>query len=461
MPVPSSLNDLSTTPALNSPAGSESPALVDDYLRTHAAFIKQVDNAAAKSATLAASGGSALVGYLPAGTGAVATNVQSKLREFVSVKDFGAVGDGVTDDSNALETMWQYIKNSAVNYDPTALDWVTTRYVIPPGKYRVTRSINWTNLLAWNIHIEAKGALIVAEVNGKPVMDMLNTRGVHLDGLSVQTASGYTPQSAFLAGIGATGTCGNNRFSAVKTAGSFSIAAFHNIGSETTRYDFCYWQNTVGTGYAYAADCNNLLGAVSDYVTIRAASTPVSFTSNAFYGCRFANYAASGNSVYLEGTAGWFFDKMNYFLAFDNANIVIKQAGSIRTASLKIAGLFETTQGAGLKDCVKIVMDDGAVSAIDGFELDVATPHASRSVIRLETPTGAELTSGEFIIRTAIIKWDSVWVGTPTLFSGAMLSFQGDLYVRPSANINLSKLVKMHGCIYTTDASLGIGNMRI
>lgn len=44
MPVPSSLNDLSTTPALNSPAGSESPALVDDYLRTHAAFIKQVSD---------------------------------------------------------------------------------------------------------------------------------------------------------------------------------------------------------------------------------------------------------------------------------------------------------------------------------------------------------------------------------------------------------------------------------
>ena len=32
--------------------------------------------------------------YTPAGTGAVATTVQSKLRETVSVKDFGAVGDG-------------------------------------------------------------------------------------------------------------------------------------------------------------------------------------------------------------------------------------------------------------------------------------------------------------------------------------------------------------------------------
>lgn len=42
MPVPASINDLSTTAGSNSPPGSESPATLDDYLRAHASFIAQL-----------------------------------------------------------------------------------------------------------------------------------------------------------------------------------------------------------------------------------------------------------------------------------------------------------------------------------------------------------------------------------------------------------------------------------
>ena len=52
--------------------------------------------------SLAGSTGSNLVGFISAGTGAVARTVQSKLRDFINVKDFGALGNAVTDDTTAI-----------------------------------------------------------------------------------------------------------------------------------------------------------------------------------------------------------------------------------------------------------------------------------------------------------------------------------------------------------------------
>ena len=78
--------------------------------------------------------GEVSVGYLPAGTGAVGSTVQDKLRELsISVTDFGAVGDGVTDDAAAI----LLAKAHAIANLPC-------RLIFPKGTYKIDSSTgNW------------------------------------------------------------------------------------------------------------------------------------------------------------------------------------------------------------------------------------------------------------------------------------------------------------------------------
>jgi len=79
-------------------------------------------------ASTASGKGAALSGFLQPITSAIARTVQTKLQDYVSVKDFGALGDGSTDDLAA-------INNAFANSD----------YVyFPPGNYHVSGTISLT-----------------------------------------------------------------------------------------------------------------------------------------------------------------------------------------------------------------------------------------------------------------------------------------------------------------------------
>jgi len=69
------------------------------------------------------------VAYNPPFTNGVATNVQAKLSQYVSVKDFGAKGDGTTDDTTAFQ--------NAVNYATTN----NRTLFVPTGTYVLSSQI--------------------------------------------------------------------------------------------------------------------------------------------------------------------------------------------------------------------------------------------------------------------------------------------------------------------------------
>ena len=131
MPIPTSVSDLDSVAANNSPAGTDViGTTLDNYIRAHASIIKQVSD------SLSASSGSSLVGYLPSGTGAVATMVQAKLRESVSIIDFGAVAGATYNTVNP---------SGKTNDEAFAAAFATAHQVIiPEGTWET--SLNLTEL---------------------------------------------------------------------------------------------------------------------------------------------------------------------------------------------------------------------------------------------------------------------------------------------------------------------------
>jgi hypothetical protein len=117
------------------------PGALYAYLETNSTTVTFVNGlhvgASVKFTTAAALTGTAtnanVVIYDPAGVGAVSTTVQAKLRETVSVKDFGAVGDGVTDDHLAIATALDSLTNNGgvLEFENGKTYYVSQPIIIP------------------------------------------------------------------------------------------------------------------------------------------------------------------------------------------------------------------------------------------------------------------------------------------------------------------------------------------
>jgi hypothetical protein len=79
------------------------------------------------------------LGFIADGSGATTRTIQNKLRETVSVKDFGAVGDGVANDTVAVQAA----------IDSLGPDGGTVLF--PPGEYRIARNIGVND--RWGIKV--------------------------------------------------------------------------------------------------------------------------------------------------------------------------------------------------------------------------------------------------------------------------------------------------------------------
>ena len=220
------------------------------------------DAAAAVLTRLALSTGSSLVGHIASGTGAVAITVQAKLRESVSVKDFGALGDGVADDTAAINLAIAYL---------TAIGGIL---IFPTGVYKISSTITWANNITYKgvgySTSNTRGSVLLFSVTGanaSQISNALNSgtfASINFEGLTFVHAalsSGY----ALLYDTGSSYLNINKCKFNHAGAGSFGVVFDQ---TEISTIDRCIFEATanIGTGaniwLANGATPQNPTGAI-------------------------------------------------------------------------------------------------------------------------------------------------------------------------------------------------------
>lgn len=95
------------------------------------------------------------INYTPPGTGATSRTVESKLSEWISVTDFGAVGDGITDDSGAFTNAITAASGELI--------------LLPPGNYNVTGTFTGNFLSLGGVTITTGTVNYITEIAGDSI----------------------------------------------------------------------------------------------------------------------------------------------------------------------------------------------------------------------------------------------------------------------------------------------------
>ena len=391
----------------------------------------------------------------------VTSDVQTALRaveandtNFTDVKkDFGAVGDGVTDDTAAFNLFTAAIRAAVDDFGgaATATDTVDLSFLIPPGNY-VVSSVDLTELrTARNVTIIGYGAVLIGNTAGKVILDCIGSRWLWIVGLTIVSPTTAVAKHGIQIGPSADAQAnGNNKLQFVQCLGEYSLSSYANYGSETTQLYSCRFSNESITTASYAAymDGEGLLLPTSDYATITRTAVPVSFTNNSHYGCQFRQLGG-GSSVFTARTSGWVFDDACYFLAFDEANVIIYLTTTSRQIDMNLNGLFETSQSPGVKDCIRFT-GDASNTNLKGFKF-APTQLACEDFVFNNT-TGANVTITECNITINSVTDPGATLKLVNTTSG--ISIIGDYKSRIGAVNNFPDLTLLGGNIFLEDKSL-------
>ncbi|WP_375290417.1 glycosyl hydrolase family 28-related protein [Qipengyuania sp.] len=315
---------------------------------------------AAPLATTAFLGGDngtdAVAGKLPYAE-AVRRTQAERNAETVSVKDFGAIGDGDIDDTAAIQKAVDYCRTLSALRANGITDIGSPYFaksctlIFPPGVYRVTNSL-WFGIDSgtpgWNAsaiveNVIGYGAIIKGETNGKPVLDLSGAFGMKIDGLTIYGGGTATPNVGIL--LARSGTlvpdnpsAGLHRFTNINVHGDFTIACIYNYASEINIFTACYFYQNSGL-YVYFGTNNNARHAVtSQFCTIATSEQSAygDFFSNTTFKNSTGNTTPNGAVLWIESMdfgpkiSGGYIDTSG---AVEMPNIVFANAQGLTSAN--------------------------------------------------------------------------------------------------------------------------------
>lgn len=256
--------------------------------------------------------GSSLIGFIAAAAGAVLRTVQAKLRDEISVTDFGGVGDGTTDCTGAINAA-----NLAVFLGVQG----GGRVKFPFGNYLATSAIYTPSGVTWcgdgmkcgpalaNDMTNVEGSCVIGKHTGVAIVSMKGSQTCSIQHMSLFGHNTVTPQTGLILGRSSSASAGRHYFEQCNVLGYFSQAACYFIASEENVFNQLHWNVIGGTAKygLYTSDADDL-----SIDTMHQGSN----WQNAFFGGNYLHQGSVNNSasIYINvrlgaagSTQGWLF----------------------------------------------------------------------------------------------------------------------------------------------------------
>jgi len=175
----------------------------------------------------------------------------------VNILDFGAVGDGVTDDTVAIQ--------DAID----AVGATEGMLIIPEGTYKTTSQLNLPSGVSLSGQGRRNASIIKAYHTGPAILNLKGAGFCRIQDIALATDTTTYPKTGIALGRSTSASAGHHHIENVKIQGYFSEAVFYSIASEVNTIQGLYMWNLGGASTSkygfYTSEADDL--SVDSFVT--------------------------------------------------------------------------------------------------------------------------------------------------------------------------------------------------